>query len=129
MPATSEAEPSASDSTATLAADVLRDVSLRFGEFGERFEQAGAVGLVVVGAPMLSEIERRHGEDARVRCLESRPARVLAVAEERLRSDFAVCAAEPGYDEVIVLLFRKPGSAGFFRTEMPVSVRRSMKSR
>jgi len=119
MPATPEAEPSASDSTAALAADVLRDVSLRFGELGERFEQAGAVGLVVVGAPMLSEIERRHGEDARVRCLESLHARVLEVADERLRSDFAVCAAEPGYDEVMVLLFRKPGSAGFFRTEMP----------
>ena len=90
-----------------------------FTELGERFEAAGAVGLVVIGAPMLAQVERRHGDDARKRCLESLCNRVGEIAEERLRSNYVVCLAEPGFDEVMVLLFRTPGSAGFYRTEMP----------
>jgi EAL domain-containing protein (putative c-di-GMP-specific phosphodiesterase class I) len=90
-----------------------------FSEIGERFESARAVGLVVIGVPMLAQVERRHGDDARKRCLESIGARVAEIAEERLRSDYLVCLAEPGVDEVMVVLFRAPGSAGFYRTEMP----------
>ncbi len=90
-----------------------------FSELGERFDATGAVGLVLIGAPMLAEVERRHGDHARRGCLESLCARVEEIAEERLRSNYLVCLAEPGFDEVMVLLFRQPGSAGFYRTEMP----------
>jgi EAL domain-containing protein (putative c-di-GMP-specific phosphodiesterase class I) len=45
--------------------------------------------------------------------------RVAEIAEERLRTDYVVCMAEPGVDEVLVFLLRTPGSAGFYRTEMP----------
>ena len=90
-----------------------------FTELGQRFDSAGAVGLVLVGAPMLAEVERRHGDQARQRCLESLCTRVGEIAEERLRSNYVVCLAEPGFDEIMVLLFRTPGSAGFYRTEMP----------
>ncbi len=90
-----------------------------FADLGEGFEAAGAIGLIVVGAPMLAEVERRHGDEARRRCLESLCRRVQDMAEERLRTDYRVCLAEPGIDEVMVVLFRKPGSAGFYRTEMP----------
>ena len=95
------------------------DISARFVELGERFERTGGVGLLVIGAPMISEVERRHGHDARLRCLDGLKARVEEIAEERLRTDYVVCLAEPGCDELMVMLFRKPGSAGFFRTEMP----------
>lgn len=91
----------------------------QFLEIGARFEQFGALGLLVFGAPMLAQVERRHGERARVICLEALRAKVAEVAEERLRSDYLVCLAEPGFDEVMVVLFRRPGSAGFYRTEMP----------
>jgi EAL domain-containing protein (putative c-di-GMP-specific phosphodiesterase class I) len=104
------------DNPTKVSAPSLADL---FSELGERFEVAGAVGLVLVGAPMLDEVERRHGDTARQRCLESLCARVQEVAEERLRSNYLVCLAEPGFDEVMVLLFRVPGSAGFYRTEMP----------
>ena len=90
-----------------------------FEEIGERFEAAGAMGLVLVGAPMLAAVERRHGDEARQRCLVSLCARVGEIAQERLRTDYIVCLAEPGFDEVMVLLFRPPTSAGFYRTEMP----------
>lgn len=96
-----------------------RHVSDHFEALGQRFEAAGAVGLLVIGVPMIEEVERRHGHAARARCLSSLRERVAELAEERLRHDYVVCLAEPGCDEVLVLLFRKPESAGFFRTEMP----------
>lgn len=91
----------------------------RFRELGEGLDRAGAAGMLVFGAPMLAQVERRHGELARSRCLEALRARVAEIAEERLRSDFVVTLSEPGFDEVIVVLFRRPSSAGFYRTEMP----------
>lgn len=90
-----------------------------FPELARRFEAAGTAGLIVIGVPMLEQVERRHGDEARQHCLESLCARVQIIAEERLRSDFVVCLAEPGFDEIMVLLFRGRGSAGFYRTEMP----------
>ena len=96
-----------------------REVFDLFGELTARFDASGAAGLIVIAAPMVRDIERRHGHEARERCLESLRARVAEIAEERLRTDYVVCLAEPGCDEVLVLLFRSPGSAGFYRTEMP----------
>jgi len=109
------------DSPKTSAAPMRSElhVSERFEELGDRFERLGAVGLLVLIAPGLREVERRHGEQARTRCLDALRERVSGIAEERLRQDYVVCPAEPGCDEVMVMLFRAPGSAGFFRTEMP----------
>ena len=118
MPTNPDAAPKKNDSTPQREAGSVT-VSERFSELGERFERIGAVGLLVIAAPMLAEVERRHGDEARQHCLASLRERVAEIADERLRTDFVVCLAEPGCDEVMVLLFRKPGSAGFYRTEMP----------
>jgi len=83
------------------------------------FEQFGAVGMLVFGAPKLAEVERRHGDRARQLCLEALRAKVAEIAAERLRTDFVVSLSETGFDEIVVVLFRRPTSAGFFRTEMP----------
>ncbi|MBK7950173.1 MAG: EAL domain-containing protein [Deltaproteobacteria bacterium] len=91
----------------------------QFHELGARFERSGAVGMLVFAAPMLAHVERRHGERARLGCLEALRAKVAEVARERLRGDDLVCLSEPGFDEVVVVLFRRPSSAGFYRTEMP----------
>ena len=115
MPMASSSEPLIDDPSAPCV-PALSDL---FTDLGRRFESAGAVGLVLIGAPMLAEVERRHGDHARQRCLESLCTKVGEIAEERLRSNYVVCLAEPGFDEVMVLLFRSPGSAGFYRTEMP----------
>ena len=104
------------ENPSTSAVHSLNDL---FDEIGQRFEANGAIGLVLVGAPTLAEVERRHGESARKQCLESLSARVEEIAAERLRSDYLVCLAEPGFHEIVVLLFPEVGSAGFYRTEMP----------
>lgn len=110
------AESRHSTSSSTPASPHLGD---RFPELGAGLDRAGAVGLLIFGAPMLAQVERRHGERARSICLDALRAKVAEVAEERLRSDFVVCLSEPGFDEVVVVLFRRPSSAGFYRTEMP----------
>lgn len=112
----SKSSDSSSHRSPPVPARTLNDL---FEEIGQRFEAAGAVGLVVVGAPVLAQVERRHGDEARKRCLESLCTRVAEIAEERLRADYVVCLSEPGLDEVMVLLFRAPTSAGFYRTEIP----------
>ena len=121
MPVHSNSKTNPTDSTPHSTEEIApsRSVSELFSEIGGLFERAGAVGLIVIGAPMIAGIERRHGDAARTQCLASLRNRVAEIAEERLRSDYLVCLAEPGCDEVMVLLFRKPGSAGFYRTEMP----------
>lgn len=100
-------------------ASPARHLGAHFEELGASFERAGAVGMVVFGAPTLAQVEMRHGARARQLCLEALCAKISEVAEERLRNDYRVCLSEPGLDEVVVVLFRRPTSAGFYRTEMP----------
>lgn len=85
----------------------------------ERFEASGALGLLLIDAAVVSSIERRHGEEARERALGVLAAVIQDVARERLKPQDLVVAGEVGRSEVIVLFFRKPGSAAFYRTEMP----------
>lgn len=91
----------------------------RFEELEAGFAKAGAVGLIAFAAPVLAEVERRHGEAARRDCLDALCARIEETAAERLQRDYVVCRAEPGVDEILIFLFREPKSAGFYRTEMP----------
>jgi len=111
--------PTLESSRAALPPVVTENLNDVFRTAVGRFEERGAIGLIVVGAPMLAEVERRHGDEARQRCLESLRQRVDELARERLQAEDVVCLAEPGIDEVVVLLFRAPGSAAFQRTEMP----------
>jgi EAL domain-containing protein (putative c-di-GMP-specific phosphodiesterase class I)/GGDEF domain-containing protein len=90
-----------------------------FDELGVGLEASGAVGLVLIGAPMLAEVERRHGHAARRGCLEALWTRVSERARKRLGVEDVVCLSEPGVDEIAVLLFRSSDSAAFYRTEMP----------
>lgn len=109
---------------APLAPDTaIGSPALKLGELfdviGDRFEAAGAVGLMLIGAPMLAEMERRHGHAARQGCLESLWARVSERARDRLQARDLVCLSEPGLDEILVLVFRSSASAAFYRTELP----------
>lgn len=121
MPAIAAHRPNENEARDAAASEGVstRNVSELFAQIGARFERSGAVGLIVIGAPMIAGVERRHGDAARTRCLEALRARVALLAEERFRSDYLVALAEPGCDEVMVFLFRRTDSAGFYRTEMP----------
>ena len=102
-----------------MPVDVPSRLESLFSEIGDCFEAKRGIGLIVVGAPMLAEVERRHGDDARGRCLEALRSHVAGIAASHFGDDHLVCLAEPGVEEVLVLIFRSPSSAGFYRHEMP----------
>ena len=89
---------------------------------GERFSGFGALGLVVVDAEPLGEIERDYGHEAYLRALGSLAALVDNLARDRLSGDEMLVTGETGHHEVVVLLFRSPNDGEFYRAEMPFFV-------
>jgi EAL domain-containing protein (putative c-di-GMP-specific phosphodiesterase class I) len=88
-------------------------------EITERFERSGVLGLMLVDASVLSGIELRHGDAARVGALGALGSVVYELGQERLGAEDFVALAEVGQSDVVVLFFREAGSAAFYRTEMP----------
>jgi len=94
-------------------------ISSLMSHIAAHFEQEGVLGAVLIDAKVLREVEVRHGHEARRSCLEALATRVREVASERLEAEDVVCIGESGQHELLVLFFRSPGSATFFRSEMP----------
>jgi EAL domain-containing protein (putative c-di-GMP-specific phosphodiesterase class I) len=97
-----------------------------------RFDEHGAMGVLLIDASVLNRIERHHGDQARVDALNALAALVHGTREDRLEPDDLVVLGEVGRSEVVVLLFRSPGSAAFYRTGMPgfdQSLRRTIAER
>jgi EAL domain-containing protein (putative c-di-GMP-specific phosphodiesterase class I) len=88
-------------------------------QIGRRFDDNGVLGLLLVDSPVLHEIERRHGDGARLQTLAALAGLVREVGQDRLDVDDLVVTGEVGRNEVMVLFFRQPGSAAFYRTEIP----------
>src|SRR4030095_13499009 len=88
----------------------------------ERFNGFGALGLVVVDAEPLAEIERDYGYDAYCRALGSLAALVENLARDRLSGDELLVTGETGHHELVVLLFRSPTDGEFYRAELPFFV-------
>jgi EAL domain-containing protein (putative c-di-GMP-specific phosphodiesterase class I) len=88
----------------------------------ERFSGFGALGLVVVDAEPLAEIERDYGHEAYLRALGSLAALVDNLARDRLSGDEMLVTGETGHHEVVVLLFRSPNDGEFYRAELPFFV-------
>jgi EAL domain-containing protein (putative c-di-GMP-specific phosphodiesterase class I) len=89
------------------------------GAIAERFDEHGVLGLLLIDASVVTTIERRHGEEAREQALGALARVVQDVARDRLKPQDLVVTGEVGRSELIVLFFREPGSAAFYRTEMP----------
>ena len=84
-----------------------------------RFAENGVLGVLLVDSPVLHGIERRHGDAALRHALGALAGLVREVGQERLDVDDLVVTGELGQSEVFVLFFRQPGSAAFYRTEIP----------
>ncbi len=97
----------------------LSTLGERIDEVTERFDECGVMGVMLVDASVVSSIEARHGDDARVRALGSLGTLVRELGQERLDIDDMVLLGEVGHSELVVLFFREAGSASFYRTEMP----------
>jgi len=99
----------------------------RFGErlplIAQKFSEYGAMGLTLVDAEGLGEIERRYGEEAHTQALGALSALIHELVGESLSIDDLVVRGETGRNEIAILLFRDPGEVDFYKRELPVMQR------
>lgn len=95
-------------------------------EFGEcfdaieaRFEQHGALGLLVLRCLDLAAIEQEWGSEARLSVFGRLAEIARSVGERQLDIDDLAVIGEPGFDEILVLVFREHVDARFYREELP----------
>jgi GGDEF domain-containing protein len=97
----------------------LRSIGQEIDRIRSQFAQRGALGMLVIDAASLEEIERAYGVAANRQVTGRVAARTREVLSDRLESSDLVVLGELGRDEVIVLLFRERRNDGFFRSELP----------
>jgi len=99
----------------------------RLGEhlpvISEKFSEYGAVGTVLIEAAGLEGIERRHGGEAHQRALAALGALIQELIGERLSIDDLIVSGEVGRNEIVILLFRDPTEAEFYKHELPALLR------
>ncbi len=88
-------------------------------EVSERFDRFGALGMVVIDARALADIERDFGYDAYRSSMAALGALAGNLARERLVGDELVTLGDTGQHEVLIHLFRQCGDGDFYRSELP----------
>jgi EAL domain-containing protein (putative c-di-GMP-specific phosphodiesterase class I) len=88
-------------------------------DIGRRFEREGALGLLLVDASALSEIERAYGPDAHQRSMRALANFVSDTIRFRLKDDDLVVQGETGRSELLIALFRDARDARFQRDGLP----------
>ena len=83
------------------------------------FSEAGALGVLLLDASCLSEVERAYGHEALQSSMAALGALVRDTSQEVLGGDDIVAAGEIGRSEVLVFLARPAGDSSFFERELP----------
>ena len=95
-------------------------LSAVLGEVGERFSRLGALGLLVVDAAPLVEIEARYGHAAHQSALATLGELVGSACREIFDAgDEILAAGEIGRSEIVLFLPRDPSDVDFFREGLP----------
>jgi EAL domain-containing protein (putative c-di-GMP-specific phosphodiesterase class I) len=84
----------------------------------EQFADDGALGVVLVDASPLAQIERRYGATAYRGALASLTALVEELVGDQLTVKDLIVTGESARDEIAVLLFREPSEVGFYKREL-----------
>ena len=90
-----------------------------FDAIGARFDQYGACGLLVIRCLDLAGIEQEWGNEARMSVFGRFAAIARSVGERQLDIDDLAVIGEPGFDEILVLVFREHVDGRFYREELP----------
>lgn len=85
----------------------------------ERFTRQGALGILVIDATPLADIERDSGYDAYRSSLSALAELARDVVGRHLIGDELVTLSDTGHHEVLIHLFRQCGNGDFYRTELP----------
>jgi EAL domain-containing protein (putative c-di-GMP-specific phosphodiesterase class I) len=84
----------------------------------QQFEEDGALGLLLVDAAPLAHIELRYGAAAYRGSLSALSALVEELIGEHLHVTDLIVAGESGRHELVVLMFRPPSEATFYKREL-----------
>jgi EAL domain-containing protein (putative c-di-GMP-specific phosphodiesterase class I) len=101
------------------AAPPLPNLGDALPEISGRFSQCGALGVAVVDASPLAQVELDYGCEAHARATASLAALVGRLMRDRLRSDDMLIRGDPGKHELVLLLFRTLADREFYREEIP----------
>jgi len=115
-------------SPVSRAGSPLRSIGQEIERVRIQFAETGALGMLVIDAMSLDEIERSFGVDAHRQVTGRIAARAREVLSDELGSDDHVVLGDLGRDEVIVLLLRDRHDDGFYRSELPKFAARLRKS-
>jgi EAL domain-containing protein (putative c-di-GMP-specific phosphodiesterase class I) len=114
--------------SAIVPGSPLRSIGQEIDRVRTRFAESGALGMVVIDAMSLEEIERFYGVDAHRQVTGRIAARAHEVLSEHLEPGDLVLLGELGRDELIVLLFRDRRNDGFYHAELPGLARTLLES-
>jgi len=84
----------------------------------QQFDDEGALGVLLVDASPLAEIERQYGARAYRQAFGALAALVEELIGDQLLVTDLVVAGESGRDELAVLLFREPAELDFYKREL-----------
>jgi len=90
----------------------------------QQFDDDGALGVVIVDAAPLAEIERQYGARAYRQSFSALAGLVEELIGDRLLVTDLVVGGESGRNELAVLLFREPGEVDFYKRELAEIVAR-----
>ena len=103
--------------TAASARSPLRSIGQEIDQVRTRFAESGAVGVLVIDAMSLEEIERSYGVGAHRQVTGRIAAGAREALSEHLGPGDLVVLGDLGRDEVVVLLFRERRNERFYRAE------------
>ncbi|MDH3519034.1 MAG: EAL domain-containing protein [Myxococcales bacterium] len=92
----------------------------RLALIAEKFDDYGAMGLLLIEADGLEAVERSYGATAHRRAVATLVALVQELAGDRLSIDDLIVRGETGRNEIAILLFRDPGEVDFYKRELPL---------
>ncbi len=85
----------------------------------EQLSKNGAVGLILIDASLLENIERSYGISAYRRATQELRSLILEISQQHLAADDLITAGDSGVDELAIFLFRPRTDCSFYHSELP----------
>ncbi len=98
---------------------ILPGYAEQLPEISARFEEVGAMGVLVIDTSPLEEIEQAYGARAYLKAHEGISALLMQLGEYRLRPEDMLTSGKSGVDELSAFVFRPRSDHRFYREELP----------
>jgi EAL domain-containing protein (putative c-di-GMP-specific phosphodiesterase class I) len=98
--------------------ELIPTLGERLPRIAQQFREDGALGVLLVDATPLKDIEVRYGAPAYRVALSALAALVDELIGQKLDVTDLIVAGESGREELAVLLFRDPGEVEFYKREL-----------